>query len=824
MAHVVAILMAAFLAVFVPDQGEAQSIRTGDGSPVIFSAKEASRDYERKVVELKGNVQVIYNGQHISCDHAVIDLANQEVTAIGNLIISSPTAYIEGERATLSYRDNTGTIYNGFVKSGQVIFEGRIVRKTGPEQYVAESAYYTACTTCPSAWSFSGTRIKAEMGGYAYIRNSVLEVGGVPVFWLPYLIVPLKSERQTGLLMPVFDYAGEGGAAIGIPFFWAISRSQDALFTLKFYANRGQKGLVNYRYLLSETSGGELNSGIIRDRFFIHDETARGNPVGNKLDRWFLTYDHTYDLPYQFTQRTKLNLVSDLRYSRDFPDEISGQGDPALENRVSLTRNTESTHSSVDTSYYVNQLKANPLSPNQDAVHRFPELRFDLAERNIGSSNLLFRFNSDYVNFAREDFAYDDIYTSSASTKASFPKNVDLSRKNKPGGGVFNPGTDVIRAGQRLDLNPEASYPFHIGPLLDVLPSVEYRHTQYSFNVAAPPGSDFNTAPLRQYVRTSVAARTQFSRIFSLSEDSPLASPSVPTAATVLPAPVPWSDFESQGPAAKNISPPAPPPPTTPDRYKHEFQPEIVYAGVPWVQQSDSPFFGQNSLVAPSLADQPVSDADFYLGRGIQFDYYDRIANRNTLTFVLGNRLIRKSYIENSSDYRQIASIKVAQSYDFDEERKTSGPKFPWSDISTLMDIRLNNFETNTLVRYFPYHGVVNTSARVKLNSDRGAFVQTSLTQTHLITTKTSEAPANITENVGFDAGFETRYFGFSGSVALLPVSWEKMRFDTKSWAMILNIRPPGDCWGIRTYLRQDIGASISYRFEFNYMFGGGNS
>ncbi|MEK7357227.1 MAG: LPS assembly protein LptD, partial [Bdellovibrionota bacterium] len=468
-----------------------------------------NREGPTKNIELSGNVQIVFDNQYISCDKATIDENAQTIFAAGNLVVSSPQAYVEGDSATINYRDNTGIIQNGFVKSGQVIVEGKVVRKTGADTYEGEDASFTACTTCPTAWTFSGTRINAEMGGYAHIKNAWLRVANVPIFWLPYLIVPLKSERQTGLLIPSFDYTDSGGFAPSLNYFWAVSRSQDATFTLTHYAKRGAKGLVNYRYVLSPSSEGELNYGFIRDRVF--EGTPAFQPVGSKANRWFATYFHNYDMPGGYNQKLKLNFVSDLRYPRDFPQEVPTVGAPALENRLTLTRNSERTHSSLDSSYYINQLKSSPLADNKDAVHRWPEIRVALVERPLAKegplSRVLFNLSADYVNFAREDFAWDDVYLAGGTS------TIDTTRTNV-GANAFDPTTDVIRAGQRFDIQPQISYPFRLGNSIDVLPSVQFRHTQYSLNVTTPPGAEFESAPYREYVRSQLSLRTRFSRIY----------------------------------------------------------------------------------------------------------------------------------------------------------------------------------------------------------------------------------------------------------------------------------------------------------------------
>ena len=438
---------------------------------------------------LGGGVTILYNGQYISCTEATINEKTEEMTLLGGIVIASPQAYIEGDRAIVNYRQNTGTFFNAFVKSGQVHFEGSVIRKTGELTYEADDAQFTACTTCPAAWTFSGTRVDAELGGYAYIKRSWIKVADFRVLWLPYLIVPLKSERQTGLLVPQFEFAGSN-FGLGIPYFWAISRSQDATFTLRYYTQRGLKGLLTYRYMLSPTSEGELSGAILRDQTFQDDLSAPGRNFGSQAYRWYLVYDHKYDLPYGFTQKTKLNLVSDLKYPRDFPLEMLGQGDPALENRVSLTRNTELTHSSVEVDYYINQLKYNWIDTNRDAVHRWPEIKYAVHDTPLFGNDLLFRFSADYVKFARDGLAYDDVSLVNGTPTIDTARSLPASGNSTPG--VFDPSMDLVRTGQRLDLQPEVSLPFRVGPYFDVLPSLQFRHTQYSFDIS--PVTRFNDA------------------------------------------------------------------------------------------------------------------------------------------------------------------------------------------------------------------------------------------------------------------------------------------------------------------------------------------
>lgn len=787
-------------------------LTTGSGGQVLISAETMFRDNDAQTVELVGNVQVQFEGQVLRCDRAVISAKTKMISAQGNLIIASPSAYVEGKQAEISYADNTGTIYDGFVKSGQVLFEGRVIRKTGSINYVAEKAHYTACTTCPAAWAFTGSTIDAEIGGYAFIKNSFLKVGGLPIFWLPYLVVPLKSERQTGFLFPSYDIESEN-FAFGLPFFWAISRSQDMTITPKLYTLRGLKGLLNYRYVLAEDSAGETNAGffLFSDSVFSNDDQLPNRPGAERSGRWYLTHAHSLALPGGFINKTHLNFVSDLRYPRDFPEEIGGRGDAALENSISLAKNTEGMHSSIQAKYYINQLKSDPLEGNADAVHRFPEIRQSGVDRSFLDSRLFLRWDINYVNFAREDFAYDDVIVA-----ANGSRSIDRTRGTGGSGfGSFQPLTDLIRTGQRLDLKPELSMPFRIGKYIDVLPTVQARHTQYSFNVTAPTGSNFDALPNRQSLKTKLAVRTQLSRVYDLeNEHEPEDSleESKVTDADRTP-----SSNEPESGIFSALQPKKAPP--KPIRLKHEIEPEFSISGIPWLQQTNSTFFGDNTLAPIYLESQPVSDADFLSPKGLQFDYEDRITQRNIMSLVLNNRFVKKSWSGDSANYRQIVSIKNGTNYEFDKRDREMASNF--SDIHTMIDVRLDQFETNAVVRYFPLHQVANTSARVLVRDQMGDFVQLSYAQSFSITENVADAGKKPDENIGVTLGYMHRYATIATTFNYLPIAYSPLDFGVKSWTATLDLRPPGSCWSLSATVGQALGDKIQFSFKPNFSFGG---
>lgn len=759
---------------------------------LTISADSLFRDNENESVVLEGKVQVVNKDQHISCDKARINLRAHRLELYGNAKVISSKAVMGGDQIYLDYESNTGLMINGYVQSGNVLFEGEMIQKTGENDFFVVKADYTTCNNCPSSWGFSGSQIRAELGGYAFIKNSILKFGSVPILWLPYLVVPLKSDRQTGLLTPQFEREDKGGFAIAQPVFFALAKNKDATYTFKNYEFRGPKSLLNYRYVLSDNSAGEFDTAFLRDLVFKDDSRINdfrsAEKKGSAINRWFLKYDHYLELPEDFVHRMQINNASDLQYPKDFARETKNHGDPAMENRMSITKNSIDNHLSVDSSYYINLLQSDPLGGNDSAVHRLPEVRFSQKQKNINDTKLVYAFDLDLVNFARSGPAYDDLTLIPTSSTQVAPVRYQTNRCGKPTAdrtdatcspiydGKFDPYNDLIRTGQRLDIQPTIYYPMKVMEKIDIVPKLSFRETRYSF-----PIQNYSET-FRRYVRAEVGTSTTVNRIYGDLND-PLS-----------------------------------------DRYKHEIQPEISYTTTPWLKQGNHPFwsFSPDETDSPFASRDSISDGDLGGKYGLQFDHYDRVFDRNLVTFAVTNRLVEKKWVDGAPTYKQIASLKVSQSYDAHQASRSDPNREPWSNISAILDVRLNAFETRTQMNYYPYQKVTNTSSRFRLTNTEGQFFEFEVNRQDTIVPGQQVDSSKRTETLTFQTGFTTRYLNLVGQF-VYDANWIQSQETNriKSWAYIAQIKPPGDCWLITLNHNQTVGGSTVIGLNFEFTFGG---
>lgn len=773
--------------------GQAQPSARVQG--LTLSADSLFRDNEADTVELSGSVQIIAQDRHISADKAKIDLRSRQAELTGNVRLATSSSTIIGERILFDYESGTGIIYNGYVQSGPVMFEGSVIQKTGPEEYYVVEADYTTCTNCPATWNFSGSSIRAELGGYAYIKRPVLRVGGVPILPLPYLIVPLKSDRQSGLLTPGFEQSTTGGFTLEQPYFWAISRSTDATFILKHYELRGLKGQINGRYMLDEESDGEIDVGSLSDRVFAKDTRLTryqsSAEQASDFERWFLRYHHYQVQDNGWIHRASINTASDLQYFKDFPNDGYERGstrplidqDPAMESRISSTKNTHHGHFSVDASYYQNLLQSNPLASNDDAVHRLPEIRYSQVPQSIRNSGFYYALELNYSNFARDGAAYDQLstqvvdgerrrYVENTCNSPGWASDPNCERLS---GRPYDRSRDLIRAGQRLDFQPSLSYPITVTSGVDMMPTLSYRETHYTFPIE---GVESN---VRRYLRAEVAARVSFNRIYG-----------------------------------DGVDPKA-------TRYKHEIRPEVTYTATPWISHNSHPFFGfRDQTEVPTFESLTVSDSDLFGDFGLQFDYRDRIYDRNLVTYSLVNTITEKRWVNERPLYKQLALIRLSQSYDAFKAARNDPNQPPLSDISLLADLRLDRIRSYTQLNYYPYQKYVNASSRVRVNDEWGRFAEVGVSR--LVTPPARpQDPVDIskrTEDYTLAAGVISRYLNLMGKLTYDSVAAADQP-SIKSWAYIAQFKPPGDCWIITAIHDQNTDGDTNIRLAFEFNFDG---
>jgi LPS-assembly protein len=138
-----------------------------------------------------------------------------------------------------------------------VYFEGELIEKRGPRNYVVIRGQFSTCVQPTPRWELGSDKFTINLDQYVIATGAKFTVKGVPLLYLPVMYYPLHSEgRSTGFLMPSFGASTFRGTALSNAFFWAIGRSHDATFFHDWFTRTGTGVGTEYRYLTGVGSSG----------------------------------------------------------------------------------------------------------------------------------------------------------------------------------------------------------------------------------------------------------------------------------------------------------------------------------------------------------------------------------------------------------------------------------------------------------------------------------------------------------------------------------------------------------------------------------------
>ena len=84
-------------------------------------------------------------------------------------------------------------------------FYAERIEKVGARTYKMTNGRFTACAQAAPRWQFTMSGGTITLDKHALMKNAVLHVKNVPIFYLPFLYYPIDSgDRATGFLMPSY--------------------------------------------------------------------------------------------------------------------------------------------------------------------------------------------------------------------------------------------------------------------------------------------------------------------------------------------------------------------------------------------------------------------------------------------------------------------------------------------------------------------------------------------------------------------------------------------------------------------------------------------
>ena len=286
---------------------------------VHILSDKAYRHGDRDQFEAVGNVVASYQDKSLYGEKLTVNSTTGEIQVFGNIRYIAAGATLYGSEMYFNGKTGEYTVQNARIHAGNYVILGKKLSRLPDKTIFGEDAEYTTCLDCPESWVIQGKEVRITMGEYITIKHALLKVKGVAIMYIPYIVFPIKKNRETGLLFPKLSLDFKEGFTYQQPFFWAIGDYNDLTFTPSFWGDRGKGSEFEYRHNLGTRQWFEVNHLGSLDQLY-QLNSSEDNTDGDSTFRHFSAYEHHYNVGRNFSHHLRFDMVKDLDIIRDYHD------------------------------------------------------------------------------------------------------------------------------------------------------------------------------------------------------------------------------------------------------------------------------------------------------------------------------------------------------------------------------------------------------------------------------------------------------------------------------------------------------------------------
>ncbi|GAD78741.1 LPS assembly protein LptD [Vibrio ezurae] len=275
-----------------------------------------------KEATYRGNVEVTQGTKRVNADSVTLYQDQNTIVAKGNVKMTNGQIQTVSDTATTNLDTDVTTLemanYQLLCQSGRG--DAKVIRAEGKLYYELKDGSITSCPEDDNSWRLVSSSIEIDQEAEeATLYNPRFEIQQVPVFYLPWLTVPIGDTRKTGFLYPTVAYGTSDGAELEVPIYWNLAPNYDLETTFKYMSERGLQTDAQFRYL--NTWG----RGQIEAQYLANDQ--KYPELG---DRWGVGYTHYGVFDRNWKVEVDYAKVSDIYFFRDISSDIGEREDGQL--------------------------------------------------------------------------------------------------------------------------------------------------------------------------------------------------------------------------------------------------------------------------------------------------------------------------------------------------------------------------------------------------------------------------------------------------------------------------------------------------------------
>ncbi|HIF6255047.1 TPA: LPS assembly protein LptD [Enterobacter ludwigii] len=354
--------------------------------PVTITANSSKGTYPDNAT-FTGNVDINQGNSRLQADEVQLHQKQPEgaaepvrtVDALGNVHYDDNQVILKGPKAWSNLNTKDTNVWEGDYQ--MVGRQGRgdadLMKQRGENRYtILENGSFTSCLPGSNTWSVVGSEVIHDREEQvAEIWNARFKLGPVPVFYSPYLQLPVGDKRRSGFLIPNAKYSTTNYFEFYLPYYWNIAPNMDATITPHYIHKRGNVMWENeFRYLTQAGAGLMELDYLPSDKVF-QDE----HPTEGDKHRWLFFWQHAGVMDQVWRFNVDYTKVSDSSYFNDFSSKYGSSTDGYATQKFSVGYAVQNFDATVSTKQF--QVFSDQSTPTYGAE---PQLDVNWYQNDVG--------------------------------------------------------------------------------------------------------------------------------------------------------------------------------------------------------------------------------------------------------------------------------------------------------------------------------------------------------------------------------------------------------------------------------------------------------
>lgn len=351
--------------------------------------------HEQQKVVGTGNVSIDYEDTKLTADKITVHMDTKLAIAEGNVVLKQKGSIFKGARAEYDFGKKIGNVSQMEAEIEPTYFgKAERIERVAVDHYRAKNVSVTTCCGESPFYTIHAQDIDIYPGKKVVIKNAVVRVKGVPIFYLPIYVQPLFDfERFPAQVVPGKNQE------------WGAFMLSKWRYNLVSEPDLSVKGNLQLDY--RERRG----VGVGAEGFYKGDKVGRGAvkvygiddkkpPANIDSERYRAQWRHQSKLAEDTTLTLEANKLADRDVIKDFMYREEYETNALPDNYVSIIK--------ARPEYTLSLLDRERFDDFYSVTERSPELRFDTYNRRFAETPFYFREEMQFSNLHRKAAGSDE--------------------------------------------------------------------------------------------------------------------------------------------------------------------------------------------------------------------------------------------------------------------------------------------------------------------------------------------------------------------------------------------------------------------------------